>query len=64
MPIVGKRVVWLYFFFLMKPKNSEQARWFFDEVLPQENDLRAWLGRRFPSLRDVDDLVRKLLLVC
>ncbi len=43
----------------MKPKDSEQARWFIDEVLPQEKDLRAWLGGRFPSLKDVDDLVQE-----
>jgi RNA polymerase sigma factor (sigma-70 family) len=41
------------------PENSEQSRWFAAEVLPHEPDLRAYLRRAFPSLRDVDDLVQE-----
>lgn len=33
--------------------------WFDAEVLPHEPALRAWLHARFPSLRDVDDLVQE-----
>lgn len=43
----------------MIPEPSEQARWFSAEVLPHEADLRAYLRRAFPSLRDVDDLVQE-----
>ncbi|MEM9157924.1 MAG: RNA polymerase sigma factor [Verrucomicrobiota bacterium] len=43
----------------MSPRNSEQARWFVDEVLPHENELRSWLRGRFPSLHDVDDMVQE-----
>jgi DNA-directed RNA polymerase specialized sigma24 family protein len=43
----------------MKDQNTEQARWFVDEVLPQEDDLRGWLNARFPSIQDVDDLVQE-----
>ncbi len=43
----------------MIPDRSEQTRWFAAEVLPHEPDLRAYLRRAFPSLRDVDDLVQE-----
>ncbi|MDA1068812.1 MAG: sigma-70 family RNA polymerase sigma factor [Verrucomicrobia bacterium] len=43
----------------MKDQDTEQARWFVDEVLPHENDLRGWLRTRFPSIGDVDDLVQE-----
>ena len=43
----------------MSPQNPEQARWFAQEILPQEPALRGWLRGRFPSLRDVDDLVQE-----
>lgn len=39
--------------------DSEQARWFAEEILPQEPELRAWLRARFPMLRDADDLVQE-----
>lgn len=44
------------------PGHTEQARWFAEEVQPHEPDLRAWLGRRFPGLSDVDDLVQDSFL--
>lgn len=43
----------------MKDPDTEQSRWFVEEVLPQEADLRAWLGGRFPKLSDTDDLVQE-----
>lgn len=46
----------------MKDQDTEQARWFVDEVLPHENDLRGWLRTRFPSIGDVDDLVQEAFL--
>ena len=51
--------LWISTIFLMEPRNTEQARWFVDEVLPQEQDLRTWLRARFPSIQDVDDLVQE-----
>jgi RNA polymerase sigma factor (sigma-70 family) len=39
--------------------NPDQSRWFFDEVLPHEGKLRAWLRVRFPSVTDPDDLVQE-----
>lgn len=39
--------------------HPEQSRWFTDEVLPHEPDLRAWLRARFPSLGDIDDVVQE-----
>ena len=43
----------------MEHQSTAQARWFVDEVLPHEGDLRAWLSGRFPAIRDVDDLVQE-----
>jgi RNA polymerase sigma factor (sigma-70 family) len=43
----------------MSPQNSEQARWFVDEVLPHEKELRGWLHVRFPAAGDVDDMVQE-----
>jgi RNA polymerase sigma-70 factor (ECF subfamily) len=41
------------------PQDSEQYRWFADEILPHEAKLRGWLHARFPSLNDIDDLVQE-----
>ena len=41
----------------MPPHDSEQARWFSEQVLPHEAALRAWLRARFPVVTDADDLV-------
>lgn len=38
---------------------AEASRWFRDEIRPHERELRAYLRGRFPSLRDVDDLVQE-----
>ncbi len=43
----------------MKDRETEQAQWFVDEVLPHEGDLRDWLKSRFPNVKDVDDLVQE-----
>jgi RNA polymerase sigma factor (sigma-70 family) len=43
----------------VSPQNSDQARWFAEEVLPHEARLRSWLRARFPSLNDSDDLVQE-----
>jgi len=43
----------------MKDQETDRARWFVDVVLPHEKDLRNWLRHRFPSIRDVDDLVQE-----
>lgn len=45
--------------FKVSPQNSEQTRWFAEEVQPHEPALRAYLHSRFPSLRDQDDLVQE-----
>lgn len=39
--------------------ESEQARWFSEEVQPHEPALRAYLRARFPSLADQDDVVQE-----
>jgi RNA polymerase sigma-70 factor (ECF subfamily) len=43
----------------MPPHESDQARWFAEQVLPHEADLRGWLQARFPVLTDVDDVVQE-----
>jgi len=43
----------------MPPQNTEHARWFTEEVQPHEPELRAFLSRRFPTVRDIDDLVQE-----
>jgi RNA polymerase sigma-70 factor (ECF subfamily) len=45
----------------MDNRKTEAAQWLVDEVLPHETDLRAWLHARFPSIRDVDDLVQDVI---
>lgn len=43
----------------MPLSDSEQARWFVDEVLPHEGKLRGWIHARFPGVEDIDDLVQE-----
>jgi RNA polymerase sigma-70 factor (ECF subfamily) len=43
----------------MPPPESDQSRWFAEEVQPHESTLRAWLRGLFPSLPDMDDLVQE-----
>ena len=37
-------------------------RWFVEEVYPHESQLRGFLHRQFPTLRDTDDLVQESYL--
>jgi RNA polymerase sigma-70 factor (ECF subfamily) len=46
----------------MPPHDSEQARWFVDEVHPHDASLRAYLRAAFPSVREVDDVVQESYL--
>jgi len=39
--------------------NSENARWFKEEVQPHEASLRSYLRNLFPSLPDIDDYVQE-----
>lgn len=41
---------------------TEQARWFHETVQPHEPALRAYLVKRFPSLRDHDDVIQEAYL--
>lgn len=43
----------------MKTPDTEQNRWFSQEVQPHEPLLRAHLHSAFPSLPDVDDIVQE-----
>lgn len=43
----------------MPPPDSEESRWFDQHVRPHEADLRAFLRRHFPTVRDIDDLVQE-----
>jgi RNA polymerase sigma factor (sigma-70 family) len=43
----------------LHPHDSQSARWFADEVLPHEPQLRAWLQARFLTASDVDDVVQE-----
>lgn len=45
-----------------RPPSADQTRWFAEEVQPNEPLLRAWLRARFPSVRDLDDLVQESYL--
>jgi RNA polymerase sigma-70 factor (ECF subfamily) len=44
------------------PANSDQARWFSQEVQPHEPALRSYLRATFPTVRDVDDVVQESYL--
>jgi RNA polymerase sigma factor (sigma-70 family) len=48
--------------FAMPPQNSPSARWFSEELQPHETALRAYLLARYPSLRDIDDIVQECLI--
>ena len=42
----------------MPPQDSDESRWFAANLHPYEGMLRAWLLARFPSIRDVDDIIQ------
>ena len=44
------------------PPETDQARWFTDEVQPHEPSLRAYLRGSFPTVRDIDDVVQESYL--
>jgi RNA polymerase sigma-70 factor (ECF subfamily) len=44
---------------IVPPSDSEQLRWFTEQVQPHESELRAYLRRKFPSLFDLDDLIQE-----
>lgn len=46
----------------MPPPDSELGQWFAAHVQPHEAMLRAWLGRRFTSRVDIDDIVQEACL--
>ncbi len=45
----------------MECRHAEQSRWFVDEVLPHEADLRTWLLGRYPLVgeTEIDDIVQE-----
>lgn len=43
----------------MPPPDVDISRWFAEEVRPHEPALRSYLRSRFPTLRDIDDLVQE-----
>jgi RNA polymerase sigma-70 factor (ECF subfamily) len=49
-------------FAMSSQPDSEQSRWFAEEVQPHEPALRAYLRRRFPGTAEVDDLVQESYL--
>ena len=44
------------------PPNTEEARWFAEQMHPHEPSLRSYLHGSFPALRDVDDVVQESFL--
>lgn len=46
----------------METPNADQPRWFEELVFPHEAMLRGWLARRFPGLRDHEDLIQDAYL--
>ena len=46
----------------MPPQNTDQARWFADEVQAHEGQLRAYLRGTYPAVRDIDDVVQESYL--
>ena len=46
----------------MSVEKTEQVRWFAEEVLPHERDLRAYLSRTVAGTAEVDDVVQESFL--
>lgn len=44
------------------PPHPDQARWFSEQVLPHDPQLKAYLRSSFPGVRDVDDVVQESYL--
>jgi RNA polymerase sigma factor (sigma-70 family) len=47
---------------MMPPHDSDQARWFAEEVQPHDAQLKSYLRGSFPTVRDVDDVVQESYL--
>ncbi len=43
----------------MRPKITEEGRWFAENLQPHEAMLRAWLHSRFSDEHDIDDIVQE-----
>ncbi len=43
----------------MPPLDPDQDLWFKTHLLPHGEILEAWLRRRFPNVRDVEDIVQE-----
>lgn len=46
----------------MPPQDTEQARWFVDEVHAHDASLKAYLRGAFPAVNEVDDVVQESYL--
>ena len=46
----------------MSPPDSDNARWFAEEVLPHDPALRGYLRGSFTAVRDVEDVVQESYL--
>lgn len=46
----------------MSSPDTEQTRWFADEVQAHDRQLRAYLRGSYPAVRDVDDVVQESYL--
>lgn len=46
----------------MPPPDTEQTRWFNEQVVPHESSLRAYLQGSFPKVHDIDDVVQESYL--
>ena len=49
-------------FVLMPHEFSNQDRWYAENLEPHEGMLRAWLGSRFSSDLDLDDIIQEAYL--
>ena len=43
----------------MPPQNTDQVRWFVDEVQPHGAQLKAYLRGSFPTVGDMEDVVQE-----
>lgn len=43
-------------------EQTEEARWFEEQVQPHDAQLKAYLRNSFPAVRDVDDIVQEAYL--
>lgn len=45
----------------MPPQDTDQTRWFVDEVHALDGHLRVYLRGTYPAVRDVDDVVQEFV---